>query len=111
MEVHYSNGEKRLHGCNEFDDIHEFTLGDNERIIKVEPQAGWMIDSLTFFTNKGVQHGPFGGHGGDLGPEDCPPEGTNGYLAGVAGNSVYSYGAPAIRRLRFKWAYYKLNIL
>ncbi len=32
--------------------MNEFHLEDEERIIRVDVASGWMIDKLTFYTNK-----------------------------------------------------------
>ena len=69
----------------------------------VKVRSGEMIDSLQFATNKGNVFGPYGGTGGGLRPDDCPPKGTTGYLSGISGSDVMIRSAPAIRNLRFKW--------
>jgi len=41
----------------------KFTLEKGEYIEKVEVRSDQVVQELTFHTNKGKQHGPFGGHG------------------------------------------------
>ena len=91
---------------------HEFHLEENERIVKVEVQSGWMIDKLTFYTNKKAEdgnprkYGPYGGNGGSFSAES--PGGSYGFLAGVAGAVVKSQGEAGITRLQFVWRTYVL---
>ena len=42
-----------------------FELHEDEYISYVEGRKGWMLDRLTFVTNKGRKFGPVGGDGGD----------------------------------------------
>ena len=42
-----------------------FELHDDEYISYVKGRKGWMLDRLTFVTNKGRKFGPVGGDGGD----------------------------------------------
>ena len=90
----------------------EFHLEKNEKIVKVDVQSGWMIDCLTFYTNKkdedGKQkcYGPYGGNGGSFSSELAP--GSYGYLGGVAGAVVKSQGDAGITRLQFVWRSYVL---
>jgi hypothetical protein len=42
----------------------EFTLEPDEHIVAVEGRSGGRVDRLTFITNKGRRHGPYGGDGG-----------------------------------------------
>ena len=91
---------------------HEFHLEENERIVKVEIRSGWMIDSLTFYSNKRdtdgspKSYGPYGGNGGSSSSET--PLGSFGYLAGVAAAIVHSQGEEGITRLQFAWRTYVL---
>ena len=89
---------------------HEFHLEENERIVKAEIQCGWMIDRLTFYTNKKdndgkpKRYGPYGGNGGSFSAES-PPE-SYGYLCGLSGAVVKSQGEAGITRLQFVWRLY-----
>ena len=91
---------------------HEFHLEENEKIVKVEVNSGWMIDKLTFYTNKKgadgkpKSYGPYGGDGGSFSEES--PAGSYGFLAGVAGAVVKSQGEAGITRLQFVWRTYVL---
>ena len=91
---------------------HEFHLEENERIVKVDVRHGWMIDQLTFYTNKKDKdgkpksYGPYGGHGGSFSSESPPA--SYGFLAGVAGALVRSQGEAGITRLQFAWRSYVL---
>ena len=42
-----------------------FELDEDEYLSYVEGRKGWMLDRLTFVTNKGRKFGPVGGDGGD----------------------------------------------
>ncbi len=59
--MRYSDGSVNQHGQTDFDEVNEFHLEDDERIIRVDINSGWMIDKLTFYTNKGRVYGPYGG--------------------------------------------------
>ena len=91
---------------------HEFHLEENEKIVKAEIQCGWMIDRLTFYTNKKDKdgkpksYGPYGGNGGSPSPE-CAPA-SFGYLCGVSGAVVRSCGEAGITCLQFVWRSYVL---
>ena len=91
---------------------HQFHLEENERITKVEVRSGWMIDCLTFHSNKRdsdgspKSYGPYGGDGGSCSSE--APSGSFGYLAGVACAIVHSQGEEGITRLQFAWRTYAL---
>ncbi len=96
-----------LHG-QPTDQHHKFHLEVDERIIGITPQTGWMIDRLTFHTNKDRHFGPYGGDGGGLKDIDGPPEGCKGFLAAIRGSIVETQGSLGITSLAFKWAYYPL---
>ena len=91
---------------------YEFHLEKNEKIVKVDVQSEWMIDRLTFYTNKkdedGKQkcYGPYGGNDGLFSSELAP--GSYGYLGGVAGAVVKCQGEAGITRLQFVWRSYVL---
>jgi|CXWL01.1.fsa_nt_gi hypothetical protein len=42
-----------------------FDLDQDEFIVRVDGRSGSRVDQLTFTTNKGRTHGPYGGKGGD----------------------------------------------
>ena len=91
---------------------HEFHLEENEKIVKAEIQCGWMIDRLTFYTNKKDEdgkpksYGPYGGNGGSFRAESAPE--SFGYLCGVSGAVVRPHGEAGITRLQFVWRSYVL---
>ncbi|KAL9979948.1 hypothetical protein ACROYT_G008471 [Oculina patagonica] len=113
LKIFY-NGDKvvMLGGNSPQSEHHQFHLEENERIVKVEARSGWMIDSLTFYSNKRdtdgkpKSYGPFGGDGGSFHSET--PSGSFGFLAGVAGAVVDSQGEEGITRLQFAWRTYVL---
>ena len=80
------------------------TLEPDERIIWVAVGAGWMIDSLTFKTNKERQFGRYGGTGGSLYPLE-PPCKIGGFLAFLEGRVDVTQGATAVRCLKINWGY------
>ena len=107
FRVFYSDGSEKEEG--ETTDVeHEFHLDSDERIVKIIPTTGWMIDNLIFHSNKGRVYGPYGGPGGGLRDDDVPPENRNGFLAGVCGSIVRTQGSLGITSLSFKWGYYPL---
>ena len=91
---------------------HEFHLEKNERIVKVDVNSGWMIDRLSFYTNKKDEngypqcYGPYGGNGGAFYTET--PPGSYGFLAGIGAAVVDSQGEEGITRLQFAWRAYVL---
>ena len=91
---------------------HEFHLEENEKIVKAEIRCGWMIDCLTFYTNKKDKHGkpksygPYGGNGGSFSMQSAPK--SFGYLCGVSGAVVRSQGEAGITQLQFVWRSYVL---
>ena len=91
---------------------HEFHLEENEKIVKAEIRCGWMIDRLTFYTNKKDRdgkpksYGPYGGNGGSFSAVSAPA--SFGYLCGVSGAVVQSHGEAGITRLQFVWRSYVL---
>ena len=91
---------------------HEFHLEKNERIVKVDVNSGWMIDRLSFYTNKKDEngdpkcYGPYGGDGGGYYTETQP--GSYGFLAGIGAAVVDSQGEEGITRLLFAWRAYVL---
>ena len=122
LKVYYKDGKTMVFGqdCggtyaeNAQDEHvhHEFYLEENERIVKAEIQCGWMIDRLTFYTNKKdkdgkpKRYGPYGGNGGSFSAESAPE--SFGYLCGVSGAVVQSQGEAGITRLQFVWRLYVL---
>ena len=91
---------------------HEFHLEENEKIVKVKIRCGWMIDRLTFYTNKKDKdgkpksYGPYGGNGGSFSAQSAPE--SFGYLCGVSGAVVRSRREAGITRLQFVWRSYVL---
>ncbi len=104
MHVLYSNGTEHKHGQTT-DTEHTISLDEDEKIIRVYPRTGWMVDSLSFLTNKGRTFGPYGGPGGAHRMDDAPPLECKGFLAGVKGAVVDSQGTLGITSLSFIWAY------
>ena len=88
---------------------HEFHLEKNERIVKVDVNSGWMIDRLSFYTNKKDEngdpkcYGPYGGNGGRLYTET--PPWSYGFLAGISATDSRGEG---IDKLQFAWRTYVL---
>ena len=122
LKVYYNNGKATVFGqdCGgtyaetaRDDHVHhEFHLEENERIVKAEVQSGWMIDRLTFYTNKKdkegkrKRYGPYGGNSGSFSAESAPK--LFGYLCGVCGAVVKSQGEAGITHLQFVWRLYVL---
>ena len=110
LRIFYSNGKEVTYGGDTAQEHYEFHLGENEKIVKVNVQSGWMIDRLSFYTNKRDadgrlrEYGPYGGGGGGFYSE-CPA-GSYGYLVGVSGSEVQSQGELGITRLQFAWKTY-----
>ena len=111
LKIFY-NGDKEVQfgSYSDQSDHHEFRLDENERIVKVEVRSGWMIDQLTFYSNKKDEdgspksYGPYGGEGGSFNCET--PPGSYGFLAGIAAAIVDSQGEKGITRLQFAWRTY-----
>ena len=103
IKLYYSDGTDKREGDKNGEE-HEFRLDDDEKIVKVIPKTGYMIDNLEFHTNKGKVYGPYGGSGGGLNDDDVPPEGRDGFLSGIRGDIVDVEGSLGITGLVFKWA-------
>ncbi|XP_059141363.1 ectoderm-neural cortex protein 1-like [Physella acuta] len=96
--------------------VHVSTFGSEERAIKryqieLEPdefiiksviRSGWLIDSLSFTTNKRKNLGPFGGNGGNEYSESAA-SGTLSYLYDICCDTVITEGSKAIYNLMFRW--------
>ncbi|KAK3754501.1 hypothetical protein QZH41_007025 [Actinostola sp. cb2023] len=106
IKVHYSNGTSAMHGSDKGDEKEEFTLELDEKIVKVDSQSGWMIDNLTFYTNKDRKLGPYGGPGGSFRHET--PPGCYGYMTFVNGAVVTSQNDLGITKLQFVWRFFRL---
>ena len=102
IKVFYSNGQSPMYGGNDEDkEVHEFHLDDDERIIKAKICSGWMVDSLTFFTNKGRKLGRYGGDGGAKKTEK--PRGRYNFLSRLTGVVVKTQEKLAVINLRLVW--------
>jgi len=114
LKLSFSNGEKVSIGNNDGPDHYSVTLQEGERIIKAQVQSGWLIDALTFHTDKECVLGPYGGDGGALRDMDGingvylqgKPQVKYGFLAGVEGTIVDTQGSEAITNLSFVWVRY-----
>lgn len=107
IQVHYSNEQSAVHGSSTAQEFYEFNLGKNERIVSLDIRCGWMIDRLTFYTNKvengqRKSYGPYGGDGGGEYSETFP-KGSLGFLSWVKGTVVETQGSLGITRLQFQW--------
>ena len=109
LKVYYSDNRESMYGNTLSDQtqIFEFHLEENEKIVKIDVQAGWTVNQLTFYTNKQDaqgnlrKYGPYGGNGGGFYSET--PAGSYGFLAGVAG-ALFCYQAQwGITQLQFAW--------
>ena len=104
---HNGDQETMMGSDSDQSEHHEFHLEKNERIVKVDVNSGWMIDRLSFYTNKKDEngdpkcYGPYGGDGGGFYTET--PPGSYGFLAGISAAVVYSQGEEGITRLQFAW--------
>lgn len=115
LKIFYScdgDHEIMMGSSSDQNEHHEFHLESNERIVKVDVNSGWMIDRLSFYTNKKDEngdpkcYGPYGGDGGGFYAET--PPGSYGFLAGVGVAVVSSQGEEGITRLQFAWRTYVL---
>ena len=106
LKVFYSNGESPMYGGND-GEVHEFHLDDDERIVKAEVHSGWMVDNLTFFTNKGKELGPYGGYGGGEYHEE--PRGKYGFLSYLKGAVAVAQEKPGIIKLKLVWKGYLVD--
>lgn len=105
----YSNGVRVLHGASDYGyEVEEFTLDSDERIIGVTAHSGWMIDGLSFETNKRPRLGPYGGNGG--GRREISRPARSAYLAFIKGKVMKTQELLAVRHLKFGWIFSK-NIL
>lgn len=108
LKVYYSDNREAMYGNSAAGaQTYEFHLEENEKIVKIDVQAGWIVNQLTFYTNKQDAHGntrkygPFGGNGGGFYCET--PAGSYGFLAGLAGAIIDFQGHSGITQLQFAW--------
>lgn len=108
LKVYYSNNSEAKYGnSSDGAQTYEFHLEENEKIVKIDVQAGWVVDQLTFYTNKqdadgnSRKYGPYGGSGGGFYCET--PAGSYGFLVGVAGAHINYQGQWSITELQFAW--------
>ena len=107
METTYSDGSKKFHGQRSFHEVYEFILEEDEYIIEVVAFSGYMVDNLTFITNKGNMYGPYGGDGG--GQRTLQPPKEQGYLSYLSGYEANTQGSLGIVSLAFHWLCYDSN--
>jgi len=123
LKVYYKGGKAMVFGqdcggtyaenAQDEHEHHEFHLEENERIVKAEVQSGWMIDRLTFYTNKKdkdgkpKRYGPYGGNGGSFSAESALE--SFGHLCGMSAIAVQSDGEAAITTLQFVWRSYLIH--
>ena len=113
LEVFYSDNRKTMYGVKTALKQNEVKVKENEKIVKVDVQAGAVINGLTFYTNKRDMYGNMKTYQGfhsdyrhrthDLTVHTERPIGFYGFLAGVAGAVVDFHGQSAITRLQFAW--------
>jgi hypothetical protein len=105
LQIKYSSGNIVQLGSDTFPigETHEFEMKDNERIVRATIRAGWMVDQLTFYSNRECQYGPYGGPGG--GEHRLEPSNKSGaYLAGICCRVDHIDDLSSIRHLRLVWA-------
>lgn len=66
----------------------DVTLASGEYIVQVDYRGGGQLDSLSFKTNKGKIHGPYGGTGGTAGSYKVTAGQNLGCMTGRAGSSI-----------------------
>lgn len=108
LKLYYSNNKEAKYGNSTSQaQMYEFHLEENEKIVKIDVQAGWIVDQLTFYTNKqGAdgnlrKYGPYGGSGGGFYCET--PAASYGFLVGVAGAHILYEGQWCLTELQFAW--------
>ena len=106
-DVRYNNGYTVHHGGQDFGyETYTFELEEDEMVISLEINSGWLIDQVTFKTSKNRTLGPYGGPGGGRMHNGHSGRGEmGGYLVCMNGAVVHDLGAPAISSLRFQWAH------
>ena len=104
LSICYDTGEPvEIGGCSGTESQHELTLEKNERITGVGVGCGWLIDRLTFYTNRGRTFGPWGGDGGNTHPVEKPKDEQLGSLIGFEGWNVHDQEELTITDLKFIW--------
>ena len=122
LEVSYSDNTKVLYGVKSSLKQNEIYLKENEKIVKVEVQAGAAINGLTFYTNKRDSYGALTSYRGFYSDYQASyqlqgavtvrsqsPAGFCGFLAGVAGEIAEYQGHSSITRLQFAWKTFVSN--
>lgn len=113
IKMTYNDGKERQYGLCRPNSTsppkrsftkHVVTLEDGELIVGVDVAFGWVINRLTFHTNKGRQLGPFGGQGGDVIKYRTPNIGPYDHLHCFSGREVMTYEEVAITHLGIVWA-------
>jgi hypothetical protein len=111
IHLEYSSGQVVQLGQDSFpgeSNVYSFQLEANERIVGATIRAGWMLDALTFVTNRNNRFGPYGGTGGNeyvynySNNESC-------YLAGVQCRVDIAEQVSCIRHFKLVWAKFKYS--
>ena len=106
-DVRYNNGYTVHHGGQDFGyETYQFELEEDEMVISLEINSGWLIDQVTFKTSKNRVLGPYGGPGGGHSLNaHSGRDVMGGYLVCMNGAVVQDQEAPAITCLKFQWAH------
>ncbi|XP_063425388.1 uncharacterized protein LOC134708773 [Mytilus trossulus] len=106
FHIHYHSGKRLVCGTKPArHDIvieEEFTLHEDEVVIRIRATHGMFIDSISFFTNMRRTFGPYGGTGGHRSDLDMPP-GKHGYFHSFKGKVVKHRYTNYVAYLQFNW--------
>ena len=108
LKVFFSDSREAMYGSDKADKVYEFHLKENEKIIRADAQFSYLVNELTFYTNKCAadgsarEFGPYGGEGHGA-FHSSPPSGSYSYLVGVSGAVVTTPAGFGITRLQFAW--------
>ena len=108
VKVYFVDGHEEEAGDLDGPDHYQMRLEKGENVIGAQVNSGWLIDQMTFKTDKGRVLGPYGGDGGGERPEEEPIKARGfGYLVGINCELAYTQGRYALTGLAFRWLVYE----
>ena len=108
LKLFFVDGHEEEAGNLNGPDYYKIRLEKGEKIIGAQVNCGWLIDQITFKTDRGRVLGPYGGDGGGERSEEEPIKAHGwGYLVGINCKLSYTQRRYALSSLCFQWLVYE----